>query len=59
MHKYLIGIADAPEGAADFSAEVRKMENKLIFDGVDDDLCEKFIWKQQHHAGIIKKKGRK
>jgi hypothetical protein len=33
-----------PEGAADFSAKVQKMENGLILDGVDDDLYEKFIW---------------
>jgi hypothetical protein len=34
------------EGAADFSAKVQKMENRLILDGVDDDLGEKFIWQQ-------------
>jgi hypothetical protein len=32
------------EGDVDFSAEVQKMENGLILDGVDDDLGEKFIW---------------
>jgi hypothetical protein len=26
------------------------MENRLILDGVDDDLGEKFIWQQQHQA---------
>jgi hypothetical protein len=26
------------------------MENSHILDGVDDDLGEKFIWKQQHQA---------
>jgi hypothetical protein len=26
------------------------MENGLILDGVDVDLGEKFIWKQQHQA---------
>jgi hypothetical protein len=43
---YLIGVADAPEGAADFIAKVWKMENGHILHGVDDDLCEKFIWQQ-------------
>jgi hypothetical protein len=38
------------EGAADLSAKVHKMENELILDGVDDDLSEKFIWRQQHQA---------
>jgi hypothetical protein len=26
------------------------MENRLILDGVDDDLGDKFIWQQQHQA---------
>jgi hypothetical protein len=26
------------------------MEDKLILDGVDDDLGDKFIWQQQHQA---------
>jgi hypothetical protein len=26
------------------------MENELILDGVDDDLGEKFIWRQQNQA---------
>jgi hypothetical protein len=30
--------------------KVKKMENRLILDGVDDDLGEKFIWQQQHQA---------
>jgi hypothetical protein len=47
---YLIGVADAPEGAANFIAKVQKMENGHILDGVDDDLGEKFIWQQQHQA---------
>jgi hypothetical protein len=46
-----------PEGVANFSAKVQKMENGLILYGVDDDLGEKFIWQQQdqahrgHHQG--------
>jgi hypothetical protein len=48
VQQYLIGVADAPEGAADFIAKVQKMENELILDGVDGDLGEKFIWQQQH-----------
>jgi hypothetical protein len=39
-----------PEGAADFIAKVQKMENRLILDGVDDDLGEKFIWQHQSQA---------
>jgi hypothetical protein len=50
MQYYLIGVADASEGAADFIAKVQKMENGLILDGVDDDLGEKFISQQQHQA---------
>jgi hypothetical protein len=46
---YLIGVADAPKGAADFIAKVQKMENGHILDGVDDDLGEKFISQQQQH----------
>jgi hypothetical protein len=42
--QYLIGVADALEGVADFITKVQKMENRLILDGVDDDLGEKFIW---------------
>jgi hypothetical protein len=38
------------EGAAYFSAKVQKMEKGLILERVDDDLGEKFIWKQQHQA---------
>jgi hypothetical protein len=41
---YLVGVAGAPEGAADFIAKVQKMENGHILDGVDGDLGEKFIW---------------
>jgi hypothetical protein len=26
------------------------MEDGLIFDGVDDDLVDKFIWQQLHQA---------
>jgi hypothetical protein len=26
------------------------MEDGLILDGVDDDLCDKFIWQQLHQA---------
>jgi hypothetical protein len=33
-----------PKGTADFIAKVPKMEDRLIHDGVDDDLSEKFIW---------------
>jgi hypothetical protein len=40
----LIGVADAPEVAADFITNVQKMENGHMLDGVDDDLGEKFIW---------------
>jgi hypothetical protein len=29
---YLIGVADAPKGAADFIVKVQKMENRLILD---------------------------
>jgi hypothetical protein len=43
-------LADAPEGAVDFSEKVQKMENGLILDGVDDDLGQNFIWQQQHQA---------
>jgi hypothetical protein len=38
------------EGAADLTAKVQKMENRLILDGVDDDLGRKFIRQQQHQA---------
>jgi hypothetical protein len=50
MQYYLIGAADAPEGATDFIAKVQKIENGYIPDVVDDDLGEKFIWQQQHQA---------
>jgi hypothetical protein len=50
VQQYLIEVADAPEGAADFIAKVQKMENDHILDVVDDDLGEKFIWQQQHQA---------
>jgi hypothetical protein len=45
-----MGVADAPEGAADFIAKVQKMEDGLILDRVDDDLGKKFIWQQHHQA---------
>jgi hypothetical protein len=37
------------------------MEKRLILDGVDDDLGEKFIWQSslKHTTSIIKEKGRK
>jgi hypothetical protein len=47
---YLIGVANAPEGVTDFIANVQKMENRLILDGVDDDLGDKIIWQQLHQA---------
>jgi hypothetical protein len=40
---YLIGVADAPEGAADFIVKFRKMDVGIILDGVDDDMGDKFI----------------
>jgi hypothetical protein len=30
--------------------KVKKMEDELILDGVDDDLGDKFIWQQLHEA---------
>jgi hypothetical protein len=39
-----------PKGAANFIAKVQKMEDRLILDGVDDDLGDKFIWQQLHQA---------
>jgi hypothetical protein len=57
---YLIRVADAPEGAADFIAKVQKMANSHILDVVDDYLGEKLIWQQQLQAHrAIKEKGRK
>jgi hypothetical protein len=37
------------------------MENGHILDGVDDDLGEKFIWKQQYqaHCGVHQGEWRK
>jgi hypothetical protein len=40
---YLIGVADVPEGAADFISKVQKMEDGIILGGVNDDLGDKFI----------------
>jgi hypothetical protein len=59
---YLIGVADAPEGAADFIAKVQKMET-------DSSLMEWMMILvrnssgsssiKHNTAGIIKEKGRK
>jgi hypothetical protein len=32
-----------PEGVADFITKVQKMDDRIILDGVDDDLGDKFI----------------
>jgi hypothetical protein len=45
---YLIGVADAQVGAADFIVKVQKMEDRLILDGVNDDMGNKIIWQQLH-----------
>jgi hypothetical protein len=32
-----------PEGVTDFITKVQKMDDRIILDGVDDDLGDKFI----------------
>jgi hypothetical protein len=50
IQQYLIGVADALEGAAAFIVKVQKMEEGLILDGVDDDPGDKIILQQLHQA---------